>query len=76
MTRPMKDIITELEAYRAMAIRKGLEFYIKTGLKINTQYTPKNMLKAAGNITNRTYKRGEYLQAIYDLTIYIQNKEI
>jgi hypothetical protein len=40
-----------IELYRMTVIRTSLKLYIKTGIKANSMYTPKNML---GNIEQKT----------------------
>lgn len=49
--------------YQAWAIAKAIRFYLKTGIPVNTAYTPRNMLATANQITGRTFKRGQLLQA-------------
>jgi len=57
--------------YRAITIKHGLKFYAKTGVKPNRGWTPTAMLRAAGEITGNTYKRGEYDRASADLQAWI-----
>jgi len=40
---------------QAMAVKRGMEFYLRTGMRVNTAYTPKNMLATAGKITGEDY---------------------
>jgi hypothetical protein len=54
-------------AFRAITIASALRFYAKTGMKVNRSYSPKLMMSAAANITQKIYKRGEYLRAADDL---------
>jgi hypothetical protein len=60
---------------QAMAIRKGIEFYARTGMRINRAYTPKNMLLTAANITGESYgtrwTATAYTNAIKGLTKWI-----
>jgi len=58
--------------YRAAAIASALRFYAKTGMKINRAYTPTNMFAAATEITGKTFKRGQYLEAAEALTAWAQ----
>lgn len=53
--------------FRATAIASGLRLYAKTGMKPNRAWTPSAMLKAAGGLTGKTYKRGQYQQAADDV---------
>jgi len=57
--------------YRAAALTSGLSLYAKTGMRPNRAWTPSAMLKAAGGITGRTYRRGEYTLAVADLTAWL-----
>lgn len=41
------------QIYQALAIKAGLRFYIKTGMKVNTTYTPGNMARMARVITSK-----------------------
>jgi hypothetical protein len=60
--------------YQALAIRKGLQFYMQTGMKINRMYTPKNMLRTATNITGVTFKMRQYQEAVDALTQWIDDR--
>ena len=57
--------------YRAIVIKHGLKLYAKTGMQPNRAYTPTAMLRTAGQITGKAYKRGQYAQAIADLESWI-----
>jgi hypothetical protein len=60
-----------VDTYRAMALKHGLKLYANTGMKPNRAWTPTNMLRAAGQITGKDYKRGRYVEAIADLEAWI-----
>jgi hypothetical protein len=62
-----------VKTYRATVIKHAIAFYVKTGMKINKAYTPTNMLRAAGEITGKTYKRGQYQKAMSDLGAWLAN---
>ena len=49
--------------YQAVAIASGLDFYAKTGMKVNRAYTPKNMMTMATKITGQTFKARAYTEA-------------
>jgi hypothetical protein len=49
--------------YRTIVIAKGLEFYAKTGMKVNTAYTPRRMMRVAEEITGRKFKARAYMEA-------------
>jgi hypothetical protein len=53
--------------YRAITIAKGCKLYARTGIKPNRNWTPSAMLQAAGDITGKTYKRGQHMQAHDDI---------
>lgn len=53
--------------YRATALASGLRLYAATGMKPNRMWTPSNMLRAAGQLTGKAYKRGAYVEAADDL---------
>ena len=57
--------------YRAIALKHGLYLYATCRIKPNRAWTPTAMLRAAGQITGKTYKRGHYHEAIADLTAWI-----
>ena len=57
--------------YRATALWSALGLYARTQMKVNRAWTPTAMLKAAGTITGKTYKRGQYGQARADLKIWM-----
>jgi hypothetical protein len=60
-----------IQRYRAMCTRSGLRA-CKVGLRVNRAYTPTACLKAAGQITNQKFKRGEYDKAIKALDHFIE----
>jgi hypothetical protein len=62
-----------VKTYRAMVLRAGLRLYAKTGMKPNRAWTPGAMLRAAGLITGKTYKRREYDKAVRDLGAWLAN---
>lgn len=49
--------------FQAIVVAQALEFYAKTGLTLNTAYTPGNMIKKANEITGHVYRRGQYITA-------------
>ena len=61
-----------VQTFRAMALRQGLKLYAACGIKPNRAWTPSNMLRAAGSITGKQYKRGQYMLAADDLTTWIE----
>jgi len=63
------------DIYRALAIRQGLEFYRKHGMKINRMYTPKNMMATAEHITGEKFKARDYATAEQKLRLWIEAKQ-
>jgi hypothetical protein len=59
------------DTYRAIVIKHGLKLYMDTGMKPSRAWTPTAMLNMAGKITGKTFKRGQYAQAIYSLEAWI-----
>jgi hypothetical protein len=57
--------------FQAGVLRSAIDLYVKTGLQANRAYTPANMLRAAGSITGKAYKRRQLPQASADLTTWI-----
>ncbi|MFY8164592.1 MAG: hypothetical protein ACOVKC_10190 [Brevundimonas sp.] len=49
--------------YRATVIASALRLYAKTKMQMNRAYTPTAMLRAAADITGKTFKRGQYVEA-------------
>jgi hypothetical protein len=64
-----------VRVYQAMAIAHALRFYARTGIKVNTAYSPAAMLRTASGITGHKYRRGQYGQAEADLLAWIGNQE-
>jgi hypothetical protein len=60
-----------VDLFRAIALRSGIAMYSRTGMKPNSAWTPTAMLRTAGQITGKTYKRGQYQQAFDDLEAWI-----
>jgi hypothetical protein len=52
---------------QALIVRSAIGMYLKTGIQANRSYTPTAMLKTAGRICGKTYKRGQLALAYDDL---------
>ncbi len=52
-----------VEAFQALTIASALDFYKTTGMKVNSAYTPKNMMTAASKLTGKTFKARDYSAA-------------
>jgi hypothetical protein len=57
--------------FQAMVLRTGLKMYARTKTQPNALFTPANMLDAASRITGRKYRRGQYMEAANDLSVFI-----
>jgi len=62
-----------VETFRAISLKAGLRLFSKTGMKPNHAWTPTAMLKDAGTITGKVYKRGQYDLAVTDLEAWIDS---
>ena len=62
-----------VKTFRAISLKAGLRLFSKTGMKPNHAWTPTAMLKAAGTITGKVYKRGQYDLAVTDLDAWIDS---
>jgi hypothetical protein len=60
-----------VNVFVAITLKSGINLYMKTGMKPNRMWTPSAMLAKAGQITGKTFKRGQYQQAIDALEIWI-----
>lgn len=60
-----------VNVFALITLKGALKLYDATGMKPNRAYTPTNMLAAAGKATGKTYKRGQFKQAIADLEAVI-----
>ena len=64
-------MISEPELYRVCALKVGLKLYARTKILPGRAWTPSAMLRSAGTITGKVYKRGEYLRAAQDLENFL-----
>lgn len=64
------------EVFRCIAIAKALEFYDRTGIKLNTAYTPANMLNAVAQITGRKFRRNQLTEAAEHLRAFAQTRHM
>lgn len=65
-------IATNVELQQALIIKHAISFYAKTGMKVNTAYTPKNMLAAATRITGQKFKPRGYAAAVEALEAWLK----
>lgn len=59
--------------YQAIVIKRALKA-AKIGIRMNRHMSPTALLRTAGNITGKTYKRGQYDEAVYDLGEWVTNQ--
>jgi hypothetical protein len=58
----------QIDRYTAIVLKTAIKMYVECGIQANKLYTPKNMLRKAGEITGKTYKRGQLAIAHTDLS--------
>jgi hypothetical protein len=61
-----------VSVFQATIIAHALEFYAKTGMKVNRAYTPANMMRTASSITGKKFKSRAYLEAAHALREWAQ----
>lgn len=57
--------------YSAMAVRKSIQLYVRTGIIMTRGMTIGKLLKSASNFTGRKYSSSKKTEAIDDLTAWI-----
>lgn len=57
----------EVNTFVLVTLKAAIKMYVNTGMKANRAYTPTNMLAKAGELTGKTYKRGQLPTALADL---------
>lgn len=60
-----------VNTFVAISLRSGIKLYAKTGIKPNRMWTATNMLAKASEITGVKFKRGQFDQAVAELTKWI-----
>lgn len=58
------------DIFRARLLASSLSIYASTGMRPTRRVGPTLMLKLASQYTGKAYKRGEYAQAVADLTAH------
>lgn len=61
--------------WQALAMKHGLKFYMATGRRINTLYTPANMLRTVSKITGNPYGKKQFQEAIDDLEEWLEGQK-
>lgn len=49
-----------VECFRAIVVANAIDFYAKTGMKVNRAYTPSAMRRTAEFITGKKFKARDY----------------
>lgn len=52
-----------MKFYTCVVLAHALRFYAKTGMKVNSAYTPTNMIRKANELTGCVFRRGQYQMA-------------
>lgn len=65
----------QVGTYVMVVLKSAISLYLKTGMKANSAYTPTNMLRKAGEITGKTYKRGQLQMAYDDLAKKLEERK-
>ena len=65
----------QVGTYVMVVLKSAISLYLKTGMKANRAYTQTNMLRKAGEITGKTYKRGQLQLAYDDLTKKLEERK-
>lgn len=60
--------------FQMVVVARGIELYLKTGMKPSSMWTPSNMLQTASRITGKNYKRSQLRLAASDLNAIIKEK--
>lgn len=50
-------------AYQMTVTAHALDFYLRTGMKVNSAYTPARMMATAARLTNTSFKSRAYAEA-------------
>jgi len=63
------------QVYRAVVIKHGLIMWVRHKMKPNRGYTPSAMMRAASQITARTFRPSDYTGAIEALNHYLTENQ-
>jgi len=64
-----------VDVFAMAAIASALRLYAETGLKVNSAYTPRNMIAAATRYTGIQFKARDYLGAAAALRERVQSEK-
>ena len=72
-----KHITIEPNMYQAIALKHGLQLWIRHGIKANTRWTVTNMLRTVGKFTGKRYKRSKQGQeeGLADIIAVIEDRK-
>jgi hypothetical protein len=62
----------QVNTFVAIALKHGLILYARTGMKPNRMWTIGNMLRKAGEITGKHYRRGDAMLAANDIQAMLE----
>lgn len=65
----------QVQIVQAAVLKSAIKMYVNTGMKVNTAYTPANMLATASKITGKAYKRGQLKAAWADLEAWLATQK-
>jgi hypothetical protein len=60
---------------QVMVIKSALDFYLKTGMKVNSAYTLKAMLAVVTSYTGKPYTKKTAPQALADLNAILEENK-
>jgi len=69
-----------VKGVQCLTIAKALEVYADTGMIVNRQYTPRNMMRTAEQLTGEKFKLRDYkgaaaaLRALVEAAGYVRRK--
>ena len=58
--------------YTAITLRSAIKLYLKAGIRMTRGATISTLLRQAGTITGKTYRRGQGEAVMADLTTWIE----
>lgn len=58
--------------FAGATLASAMRLYARTGIRVSRSYTPTAMLKRAGEICGKKYKRNEMAQAAEDVATWVQ----
>lgn len=75
-TPELSNPLLPSEIYQALVIRTALRAYAQYGIKVNTKYTPKNMMGFAERRLGKKFKARDYLGAAQALENWAKQRNV